>query len=115
MGENAGWDKLICGCYCWCYDICINRYWKSFYSTHFGNWVWFLWIVWLNGSCGCISLNDFDVIKWFYLWPLSCVKEIGYIFLNGFSCVPPVSLWMYYHMFHNACICVRIFSVGLSN
>jgi len=48
---------------------------ESFYSRNFGKWVWFLWNVWFDGFYGFGCLNDFDVVKWFYLWPLSCVKE----------------------------------------
>ena len=22
MGETTGWEKLICSCYYWCYEIC---------------------------------------------------------------------------------------------
>jgi len=74
VGEIGGWDTLICG-YSWCYKICRTNVRKVVIVEILGNEYDFLWIVWFNGSCGSVCLNDFNAVRWFYLWHLSYVNE----------------------------------------
>ena len=37
MGETTGWDRLICGCHSWCYEICRTHVGKVVIVEILGN------------------------------------------------------------------------------